>query len=114
MVLLSAQGMDVSAIAKVALTSEDRGAGGERQRQRRWVRLLYPMYHGGRVPKFTLAHRRESKKIAKSTGGRARPWPFSTWSLPELAEFLSGCGTGRRAPMVRRSGQAGLRPGGKR
>jgi hypothetical protein len=29
--------------------------------------LLYPKYRGGRAPKFALAHRRESKKIAKST-----------------------------------------------
>lgn len=31
------------------------------------VRLRYPKYRGGRPPKFTLAHRRDSKKIAKST-----------------------------------------------
>ena len=40
-----------------------------------------------RPPKYTLAQRREIKKIAKS-----RPvdydLPFSTWSLSKLAEFL--------------------------
>ena len=66
MVLLSAQGMDVSAIAKVALTSEDR--------VRDVIRNVsadgsgcYTRSTGGRAPKFTSAHRRESKKIAKST-----------------------------------------------
>jgi hypothetical protein len=48
---------------------------------------LYPRYKGGRPPKFTLTQRREVKKIAKS-----RPpdhdLPFSTWSLPKLADFL--------------------------
>ena len=34
------------------------------------VRLRYPKYRGGRPPKFTLAHRRDSKKIAKSTAAR--------------------------------------------
>ncbi len=86
MVLLSAQGMDVAAIAKVAFTSEDRvrdvinfNADG--------FNSLYPRYKGGRLPKFTLVQRREIKKIA-----RARPGdyglPFSTWSLVKLAEFM--------------------------
>ena len=88
MVLLSAQGMDVSAIAKVPLTSEDR--------VREVIRNVKPMgpvavpkYRGGRAPEFTLAHRRESKKIATSPGRPGTTWTFSTWSLPELAEFLS-------------------------
>ena len=86
MVLLSAQGMDAPAIAKVAFTSEDR--------VRDVVRVnadgfssLYPKYRGGHRPKFTLGQRREIKKIAK-----ARPagydLPFSAWSLDGLAEFL--------------------------
>jgi hypothetical protein len=66
MVLLSAQGMDVAAIATVAFTSEDRVrdvignfcAGG--------FGSLYPRYKGGHPPKFTLVQRREIKKIAKS------------------------------------------------
>jgi hypothetical protein len=48
---------------------------------------LYPRYRGGRPPKFTLAQRRDIKKIAKS-----RPvdhdLPFPTWSLAKLADFL--------------------------
>ena len=65
MVLLSAQGMDVPAIAKVVFTSEDRvrdvignfNAGG--------FGSLFPKYKGGRPPKFTLGQGRDIKKIAK-------------------------------------------------
>jgi transposase len=45
---------------------------------------LYPRYAGGRPPVFTLAQRREIKKIAKSKHGL----PFSRWSLVKLAGFL--------------------------
>ena len=38
-------------------------------------------------PKFTLAQRREIKKIAKSRPAE-HDLPFSTWSLSKLAEFL--------------------------
>src|SRR5262249_57745110 len=48
---------------------------------------LYPRYKGGRPPKFTLAQRREIKKIAKSKPAE-HGLPFSTWSLHKLAEFL--------------------------
>ena len=87
MVLLSAQGMDVAAIAKVAFTSEDRVRDVIRNFNADGFSSLYPKYKGGRPPKFTLAQRREIKKVAKS-----RPvehdLPFSTWSLSKLAEFL--------------------------
>src|SRR5712691_12754090 len=87
MVLLSAQGMDVAAIAKVAFTSEDRVRDVIRNFNADGFASLYPKYKGGRPPKFTLGQRREIKKIAKS-----RPadhgLPFSTWSLTKLAEFL--------------------------
>ncbi len=87
MVLLSAQGMDAAAIAKVAFTSEDRVRDVIRNFNADGFASLYPKYKGGRPPKFTLAQRREIKKIAKS-----RPvehdLPFSTWSLSKLAEFL--------------------------
>jgi transposase len=87
MVLLSAQGMDVAAIAKVAFTSEDRVRDVIRNFNADGFSSLYPKYKGGRPPKFTLPQRREIKKIAKS-----RPadhgLPFSTWSLSKLAEFL--------------------------
>ena len=48
---------------------------------------LYPRYKGGRPPKFTLAQRREIKKIAKSRPAE-HDLPFSAWSLSKLAEFL--------------------------
>jgi len=87
MVLLSAQGMDAAAIARVAFTSEDRVRDVIRNFNADGFDSLYPKYQGGRAPKFTLGQRREIKKIAKS-----RPadydLPFSTWSLAKLADFL--------------------------
>ena len=87
MVLLSAQGMDVAGIAKVAFTSEDRVRDVIHNFNTDGFSSLYPRYRGGRPPKFTLAQRQEIKKIAKS-----RPvdhdLPFTTWSLSKLAEFL--------------------------
>ena len=87
MVLLSAQGMDVAQIAKVAFTSEDRVRAVLHNFNDDGFDSLYPKYAGGRPPTFTLPQRREMKKIALS-----RPMdhglPFSTWSLSKLAEFL--------------------------
>ncbi len=87
MVLLSAQGMDVAGIAKVAFTSEDRVRDVIHNFNADGFSSLSPRYRGGRAPKFTLGQRREIKKIAK-----ARPaeydLPFSTWSLAKLADFL--------------------------
>ena len=87
MVLLSAQGMDVAAIAKVAFTSEDRIRDVINNFNADGFDSLYPRYRGGHPPKFTLGQRREIKKVAKS-----RPvdydLPFSTWSLSKLADFL--------------------------
>src|SRR5260370_16324699 len=48
---------------------------------------LYPRYAGGRPPVFTLAQRREIKKIAKSKPA-GHGLPFSRWSLAKLADFL--------------------------
>ena len=87
MMLLSAQGMDVRAIAKVAFTSEDRVRDVIRNFNADGFSSLYPRYKGGRPPKFTLAQRREIKKIAKSRPAE-HDLPFSTWSLSKLAEFL--------------------------
>ena len=61
MVLLSAQGMDVPAIARVAFTSEDRVRDVIRNFNADGFGSLYPKYQGGRPPKFTLAQRREIK-----------------------------------------------------
>jgi transposase len=87
MVLLSAQGMDVAAIAKVAFTSEDRVRDVIRNFNADGFGSLYPKYRGGHPPKFTLAQRREVKKIAKSKPVEF-DLPFSTWSLSKLADFL--------------------------
>jgi transposase len=87
MILLSAQGMNVDAVAKVAFTSEDRVRDVIRNFNADGFDSLYPKYRGGHPPKFTLGQRREIKKIAK-----AKPveydLPFSTWSLAKLADFL--------------------------
>ncbi len=87
MVLLSAQGMDVAQIAKVAFTSEDRVRDVIHNFNADGFTSLYPKYKGGRPPKFTLPQRREVKKLAKSRPGE-HGLPFSTWSLAKLAEFL--------------------------
>ena len=87
MVLLSAQGMDAAAIAKVAFTSPDRVREVIHNFNDDGFESLYPRYSGGRPPTFTLPQRREIKRIALS-----RPTdhdlPFSTWSLAKLADFL--------------------------
>ena len=87
MVLLSAQGMDVAQIAKVAFTSPDRVRAVLHNFNGDGFDSLAPKYSGGRPPTFTLPERREIKKVALS-----RPvdhdLPFSTWSLTKLAEFL--------------------------
>jgi transposase len=87
MVLLSAQGMDAAAIAKVAFTSEDRVRDVIRNFNADGFGSLYPKYKGGHPPKFTLPQRREIKKIAKSKPAE-HDLPFSTWSLSKLADFL--------------------------
>jgi transposase len=87
MVLLSAQGIDVPAIARVAFTSEDRVHDVIRNFNADGFGSLYPKYGGGRPPKFTVPQRREIKKIAKSKPAE-HDLPFSTWSLAKLADFL--------------------------
>jgi transposase len=87
MVLLSAQGMNAAAIAKVAFTSEDRVRDVIRSFNADGFSSLYPKYKGGHPPKFTLAQRREIKKTAKSKPAE-HDLPFSAWSLAKLADFL--------------------------
>src|SRR3974390_3169129 len=86
-VLWSAQGMDVPAIAKIAFTSEDRVRAVLHNFNEDGFDSLYPKYAGGRPPTFTLPQRREIKKIALSRPAD-HDLPFSTWSLSKLAEFL--------------------------
>ena len=87
MVLLSAQGMDIAQITKVAFTSADRVREVVNNFNDDGFDSLYPRYAGGRPPTFTLPERQQIKKVALS-----RPvdhgLPFSTWSLTKLAEFL--------------------------
>jgi transposase len=87
MVLLSAQRMDVTAIARVTFTSPDRVREVINNFNEDGFDSLYPRDAGGRPPTFTLPQRQQIKKIALS-----RPadhgQPFSTWSLSKLAEFL--------------------------
>jgi transposase len=87
MVLLSAQGMDAPAIAKVAFTSEDRVRDVIRNFNADGFGSLYPKYKGGRPPEFILPQRREIKKIANARPGDY-DLPFSAWSLSKLADFL--------------------------
>ncbi len=87
MVLLSAQGMDVAQIAKVAFTSPDRVRAVLHNFNEDSFDSLVPRYSGGRPPTFTLPQRRQIKKIALSRPAD-HDLPFSTWSLSKLAEFL--------------------------
>jgi transposase len=86
-VLWSAQGMSVAQIARLAFTSEDRVRDVLHNFNADGFGSLYPRYAGGRPPVFTLAQRRETKKIAKSRPAE-HGLPFSRWSLAKLADFL--------------------------
>lgn len=86
-VLLSAQGMDASAIAEVTFTSPDRIRDVIHNFNADGFDSLRPRYGGGRPPKFSLPQRQEIKKVALSRPAD-RGLPFSTWSLPKLAEVL--------------------------
>jgi hypothetical protein len=81
MVLLSAQDMDVSAVAKVAFTSEDRGRDLIRNFNADGFSSLYPEHGSGHPPKFSLPQRREIEKIAKSRPAEHNlPFPPGAWS----------------------------------
>jgi transposase len=87
MVLLSAQGMEVAAIAEVTFTSPDRVRDVLHNFNTDGFDSLRPKFTGGRPPKFDLEQRAEIKKVALG-----RPvdhgLPFSTWSLSKLADYL--------------------------
>ena len=106
MVLLSAQGMPVPAIAQVTFTSCDRGPRPAAQLQRRRVRRAVPALPRGRPPTFTLPQRRRIKTLALSRPAD-HDLPFATWSLAKLADFLVAEGGGitdPAGPTGRRSG----------
>jgi transposase len=87
MVLLSAQGMDVPAIAEVTFTSPDRVRDVLHNFSADGFDSLRPKYAGGRPPKFDLKQRAEIKKAALSRPADHQ-LPFATWSLSTLADFL--------------------------
>lgn len=62
MVLLSAQGMDVEQIAKVAFTSADRVRDVINNFNEDGFDSLYPKYAGGRPPTFTLPSASRSRR----------------------------------------------------
>ncbi len=66
MVLLSAQGMDVTQIAKVAFTSPDWMRGRRAQLQRRRLRLPPPHVRPWSPTEVALPERPQIKKIAPS------------------------------------------------
>ena len=73
MVLLSAQGMDAAAIAKVAFTSEDRVRDVIRNFNADGFGSLYPKYKGGRPPKFTPAAAAGDQEDRQVQARGARP-----------------------------------------
>lgn len=87
MMMLSAQDMNTTQIAKVAFTSEDRVRDVIHNFNADGFDSLYPKYKGGRKPTFTLPQRVEIKKIAKFKPVE-HGLPFSRWSLAKLADFL--------------------------
>ncbi len=86
-VLLSAQGMDVAAIAKVSFASPDRVRDVIHNFNVDGFDSLRPRYAGGRPPKFSPAQRARIKAIALAYP-TDHGLPFSTWSLAKLADFL--------------------------
>ena len=112
MVLLSAQGMDVPAIAKVAFTSADPVRDVIRNFNADGFGSLYPKYKGGHPLKFTLGQRREIKKIAKSKPaehdlpfrepGARLSWPSSWWlrgwSMTSAMRACGPCSAPRASP----------------
>ena len=109
MVLLSAQGMDVAQIVKVAFTSPDRVRAVLHNFNEDGFDSLVPRYAGGRPPTFTLPQRRQIKKIALSARpttvcpfrrGACPSWPSSSlprgWSTTS-ATRVSACSSARRA-----------------
>jgi hypothetical protein len=106
MVLLSAQGRDVPALAKVTFTSPDRVRDVVPNLQPGPVRCLSPRYAGGRPPTFALAQRRQIKQVALSrpriTSCRSRPgaWPSwpSSWSTITATRACGSCSARKACP----------------
>lgn len=71
MVLLSAHGMETTAITQVAFTSADRVRDVIHNVNADGFDLLYPWYAGGRPPKFTAEQRASITRIALARPARA-------------------------------------------
>jgi hypothetical protein len=111
MVLLSAQGMDVAQIAKVAFTSTDRVREVLHNFNDDGFDSLYPRYSGGRPPTFTLPQRQAVKKVAcpapQTTVCPSRPgawpsWPTTWsprgWSTTSATRACGSCSERRESP----------------
>ena len=79
MVLLSAQAMDVSQIARVTFTSPDRVRDVLHNFNLDGFDSLYPRYGGGRPPPSPWPSGRQIKQVALSRP-QDHDLPFSTWS----------------------------------
>ena len=88
MVPLSAQGMDVAAIAKVAFTSEDRVRDVIRNFNADGFDSLYPRYRAAARRSSPFPQRRRSRRSPSRSRPRTVPAAFAAWSLSKLAEFL--------------------------
>jgi transposase len=86
MVLLSARGPDVAAIAEVAFTSLGRVRDVLHNFNTDGFDSLHPHYAGGRPPKFGPEQREQIKRTAprttacRSPPGACRNWPISWWT----------------------------------
>jgi transposase len=111
MILLSAQAMDVSQVARVTFTSEDRVRDVIHNFNVDGFDALYPRYRGGRPPKFTLAEREEVKRIALGRPTdfdcRFRPgvcpsspttWSMRGWSRTSAMKACARCCAQRACP----------------
>ena len=97
MVLWSAQRMSVPQIARLAFTSEDRVGDVLHNFNADGFDSLYPRYAGGDPPVFTLAQRREIKKIAKSKPAE-HGLPFCGGAWPSRRTSWSPRGWSRTSP----------------
>ena len=75
MVLLAAQAMPVSQIAKVTFTSQDRVRDVIHNFNADGFDALYPRYRGGRPPTFTPAGDHRSSPSRSGRRSRRRRWP---------------------------------------
>ena len=111
MVLLSAQGMDVSMIAKVTFTSADRVRDVIHNFNADGFDSLYPKYAGGRPRTFNRPEHRESRRSRSpsrsSTVCRSRPgvcrnspisWSPRGWSTTSPARAFGSCSVTRASP----------------